>query len=436
MSCTPSHSSDGGSSAGSVSGFPEEDLREGGRGNPGYFPARLGQSLLQGRYCIVRKLGWGQYSSVWLAKDRTYNFFCLRQTSLSGSEQKSDEVKLLEKIANAQPLHRGFRYNLFFHESFEFMGPHGGHRCLVTEVLGFSLDYVRKIRDDGDYRLSVSTAKRVIKQILCGLEYLHDVCGIIHAGNSSLPQSHSFVIQMVLKTDLKHDNILFRPLDVSSVVAHELVANPSVSYDCGTEVSPSIVPIVSQGLPLSAVPSIREELLEAVIADVGHSHWQTHHFQELIQPRALRAPEVILGYPWNASADIWNLGCLATELLIGFWLFEANSEKGWEIDEDHLARVTEALETTFDPSFLSKCKHKDMFFKADGSFAHFTSHEEPTWPLRKLLEQFSHLGEGSEDLHAAERFLRRCLRLVPEERATAKDLVDDPWLADVDLSKA
>lgn len=70
MTSSSPHSSSVSSSAGSLSGFPEEDLRAGGRDNPGYFPARLGQPLLQGRYCIVRKLGWGQYSSVWLAKDR------------------------------------------------------------------------------------------------------------------------------------------------------------------------------------------------------------------------------------------------------------------------------------------------------------------------------------------------------------------------------
>ena len=62
-----------------------------------------------------------------------------------------------------------------------------------------------------------------------------------------------------------------------------------------------------------------------------------------------------------------------------------------------------------------------------GTFANFTTHEEPTWPLRKLLETFSELPE--EDVEAAERFLRRCMRLTPEERATAKELVDDPWLA-------
>lgn len=69
MPDSPAHSSSS-SSAGSVSGFPEEDLRDGGRDNPGYFPARLGQPFEQARYVTVRKLGWGQYSSVWLAKDR------------------------------------------------------------------------------------------------------------------------------------------------------------------------------------------------------------------------------------------------------------------------------------------------------------------------------------------------------------------------------
>ena len=127
-------------------------------------------------------------------------------------------------------------------------------------------------------------------------------------------------------------------------------------------------------------------------------------------------------------------------------MFEPNNETLWKYEEDHLARMTEALEETFQPSFLDRCANRDKFFKPDGeldsttsfrhpvlraiagTFAHFTAHEEPTWPLRKLLETFSELSE--EDVEAAERFLRRCMRLTPEERATAKELVDDPWLAD------
>jgi serine/threonine-protein kinase SRPK3 len=35
----------------------------------GYYPLMLGQRLHEDKYEIVRKLGWGGYSSVWLAKE-------------------------------------------------------------------------------------------------------------------------------------------------------------------------------------------------------------------------------------------------------------------------------------------------------------------------------------------------------------------------------
>src|ERR1700733_10985910 len=113
-------------------------------------------------------------------------------------------------------------------------------------------------------------------------------------------------------------------------------------------------------------------------------HWRHRHFQEIIQPRGLRAPEVILGYHWDTPADIWNVGCLVspgmlhhrylilslsqvTELLVGFWLFEANVEDQWGIEAHHLVRMTEALNTSFDVNFLRKCKHRDKLFKENGT---------------------------------------------------------------------
>ncbi|KAF5388969.1 hypothetical protein D9757_005045 [Collybiopsis confluens] len=163
------------------------------------------------------------------------------------------------KIATAQPNHRGLKHDLNLFDSFEFQGPHGQHLCLVTDVLGYSLQYIRTIRDRHVRRLPSALTKRVAKQTLLALEYLHDVCGIVQA-------------------DLKPDNILFHVSDVDAVVAHELVDDPSRSYGGGTHLVPPVVPIVSQPI-LDPVPPTQ---LEAVLADVGHSHWKDHHFQELI----------------------------------------------------------------------------------------------------------------------------------------------------------
>ena len=38
----------------------------------GFHPVRLGDTFKDGRYKIHHKLGWGGYSTVWLAKDKKY----------------------------------------------------------------------------------------------------------------------------------------------------------------------------------------------------------------------------------------------------------------------------------------------------------------------------------------------------------------------------
>jgi serine/threonine-protein kinase SRPK3 len=53
-------------------GPPSENLTLTKQQRYGYFPATLNQSLAHGRYTILRKLGWGTASSVWLAKDNQF----------------------------------------------------------------------------------------------------------------------------------------------------------------------------------------------------------------------------------------------------------------------------------------------------------------------------------------------------------------------------
>ena len=40
----------------------------------GYHPMHVGEVLIN-RYLIIQKLGWGHFSTVWLAKDIVYNTF-------------------------------------------------------------------------------------------------------------------------------------------------------------------------------------------------------------------------------------------------------------------------------------------------------------------------------------------------------------------------
>ena len=70
-----------------------------------------------------------------------------------------------------------------------------------------------------------------------------------------------------------------------------------------------------------------------------------------------------------------------TEWLVGYWLFEANREKLWSWEEDHLAWMTEALEARFDtePEFLAGCKNRDQYFKPDGLSRCLANHSKLTF---------------------------------------------------------
>ena len=56
----------------------QEDLRDYCPG--GYYPAEIGETLC-GRYKILRKLGWGHFSTVWLVADSVTSWFAAVKVS-------------------------------------------------------------------------------------------------------------------------------------------------------------------------------------------------------------------------------------------------------------------------------------------------------------------------------------------------------------------
>ncbi|KAK1020259.1 serine/threonine protein kinase, CMGC, partial [Friedmanniomyces endolithicus] len=118
----------------------EEDSEDYCKG--GYHPVQVGELYKEGKYTIVRKLGWGHFSTVWLSKDNaTGKHVALKvvRSAAHYTETALDEIKLLNKVVEANKDHPGRAHVVSLLDSFNHKGPHGMHVCMVFEVLGENL---------------------------------------------------------------------------------------------------------------------------------------------------------------------------------------------------------------------------------------------------------------------------------------------------------
>lgn len=160
-------------------------------------------------------------------------------------------------------------------------------------------------------RLGLPLFKAYIFCLLQALDYLHTDCRLIHTGMSCAPP----LAYAADHLDIKDDNIMVTIEDDSVLrdLVHYYKTNSQpgnirredgrvtyLSHDefgglRGTNLLPQLADF---NLCFPGLPDNR-----------GHiSPIQSHRY---------RAPEVFLGCPWSYSADIWNLGLMASNNLNG-----------------------------------------------------------------------------------------------------------------------
>ncbi|XP_053083070.1 SRSF protein kinase 1b isoform X5 [Pangasianodon hypophthalmus] len=155
----------------------------------GYHHVKIGD-LFNGRYHVIRKLGWGHFSTVWLAWDIQGKRFVAMKVVKSAehyTETALDEIKLLRAVRTSDPNDPSGEKVVQLLDDFKISGVNGTHVCMVFEVLGHHLlKWIIKSNYQG---LPLPCVKSIIRQVLQGLDYLHTKCKIIH-------------------TDIKPENIL------------------------------------------------------------------------------------------------------------------------------------------------------------------------------------------------------------------------------------
>ncbi|KAK3017505.1 hypothetical protein RJ639_006110, partial [Escallonia herrerae] len=164
----------------------EEGSEEYRRG--GYHAVRTGDSFKGGQYVVQSKLGWGHFSTVWLAWDTLFSRYVALKVQKSAqhyTEAAMDEITILQQIADGDPDDKKCVVKLLDH--FKHSGPNGQHVCMVFEYLGDNL--LTLVKYTNYHGLPIHMVKEICFHVLVGLDYLHRQLSIIH-------------------TDLKPENVL------------------------------------------------------------------------------------------------------------------------------------------------------------------------------------------------------------------------------------
>uniref|UniRef100_A0A673YVQ8 non-specific serine/threonine protein kinase n=1 Tax=Salmo trutta TaxID=8032 RepID=A0A673YVQ8_SALTR len=214
----------------------------------GYHHVKIGD-LFNGRYHVIRKLGWGHFSTVWLAWDIQVKRFVAMKVVKSAehyTETAVDEIKLLRSVRNTDPDDPKREMVVQLLDDFKISGINGTHVCMVFEVLGHHLlKWIIKSNYQG---LPLPCVKTIIRQVLQGLDYLHTKCEIIH-------------------TDIKPENIL---LTVNEPYVRRLAAEATEWQKAGAPPPSGSVAKMSKNKKkkLKKKQKRQAELLEKCILDL------------------------------------------------------------------------------------------------------------------------------------------------------------------------
>ncbi|KAB8202643.1 kinase-like domain-containing protein [Aspergillus parasiticus] len=366
-----------------------------------YYPVKIGD-VYQARYEVTGKLGYGAYSTSWLCRDLQVNKYTVLKVSTYFPDHPTvtdREFRVYGHLAKVDSSHPGQSLIRELHDSFHLQGPGGTHRCLVLQPMHMTLLEMRGLNCRP---FDLPLLKMTVMRLLLALDFLHTEAEVIH-------------------TDLKTDNLMLS-LEDSSMMAdfaaaesenpsprkwidHSHIIHISRKFRRPTEGS-------SYGLP--------------VLCDFGEARiGKTQESGPFVQPHIYRAPEVIFEMPWGSAIDIWNLAALIWDLFEGQHLFgDIFDSKGGHDPFKHLALMV-ALIGPPPTKFVRRSETTEQCFESSGGWIAHNEAPIPTVSLETLEKRLN--GEEKELFLA---FIMSMLKWLPEERKTAKQLLEHPFLVD------
>ncbi|GAD91968.1 CMGC protein kinase [Paecilomyces variotii No. 5] len=351
-----------------------------------YYPVRIGE-VLNRRYQVLTKLGYGVTSTVWLCHDLSNSKYIALKVYVHGVE-KNNELSVYDRTNSVETDHMGKLFMRKLLDHFHIEGPHGHHTCLVLQPLGITVEQFLCFCPGRV--MTIDDLKPCLRQVLGVLDFLHTQAHIIH-------------------TDLQLKNLLLPgndPKSFSDLEEAELKdPSPRKILD-GREIYLSRMPIPGNGLPL--------------LSDFGEARFSNEEHREDIMPNVYRAPEVVLKMNWDCKVDIWNVALMAWDMVCHRTLFQGRNSDDIFDDRAHLAEMMAILGPPA-AEFVTKSPVGSVFWDENGRRKNLFS--IPNALLDELAADIQ--GHNKKGFL---QFMQRALKWDPEDRLTAWELMLDPWM--------
>ena len=144
----------------------------------GYHPIKIGDPVNE-RYCVVHKLGYGSFSTIWIARDKMLSKYVAVKVGTADSSET--EVETLTRLSdrNLEDENPGKEFILPILDRFSIHGPNGTHPCFVTAPARCSLTHAKRTSQPWFFQLPV--ARSLAAQLAMAVAYIHKQ-GLVHGG--------------------------------------------------------------------------------------------------------------------------------------------------------------------------------------------------------------------------------------------------------------
>ncbi|KAL5531182.1 hypothetical protein ACEPAG_4058 [Sanghuangporus baumii] len=376
----------------------------------GYLEIEFGERLgPEGRYEVLRKLGWSIRSTTWLAKDTlTGRFVAIKALSQYATQSEkaglSSERDVLRKISSCG---EGFRETHCLSLLDEFTQPSKAdqgeeHICLVIDPLGsFSIPARAPWKID-----TLPLVKKLLVHTLKGIHHLHSL-GIVHTG----------IHPSNILTDLGSG-----PLSLN-IEAFLKLRSPEKYPPEETWGGKYVQVAKSQPFPPPPFEVVMSR--SHILSGFGAAQFLDKKTESVSTHISFEPPEVLLKLPWDEKIDIWDFGCLTFASINKQMLF-----KTLELDLPlDVAMMYQILVLTGERVPAETIRNSSAARKLLDPETGWLIDDPPRVDLDLYqINKIIGVLKSVTDLDGATALMKKCIRLNPEDRPSAKELLQDSWL--------